>query len=268
MLFKYKEKPAEGTYVVCTVKTILNHSVFVTLDEYQNITGMIHISEIAPGRIRNIREFVSEGKKLICMILRIKTEREQYDLSLRRVQLNKKRMKLEEIKQEEKAEKILEITAKQLKLDFMQVYKSLTQKVFEKYAMLHVLFNEVALENESALKEFVTDGKLHDTLLENIKLRIKAEKIELKRDVTITSFESDGAELIKKAFDELSKNIPSEKVRTSYLGSGKYHIHISESDFEKGEEIYEKVKKIITDSLKNKAEVEFEAPIKGSKTEK
>lgn len=267
MLFRYKEKPKEGDYVLCTVKNIVNHSVFVTLDEFDNITGMVHISEIAPGRIRNIREFVVEGKKIICMILRVKQEREQYDLSLRRVQVNKRRIKLEEIKQEEKAEKILEITAKQLGVDFKQLYKQVTEKVFPKYTMLHLLFNEIALENENALDEFSFDKKLHDILLENVKQRIKPEIVEIKRTVSIVSYEPNGVEILKKGFDEITKKVSEDKAKITYLGSGKYSIHITAPNFLIGENIYDNVKEFIETFFLNNAEIEFEAAVKGTKTQ-
>ncbi len=57
-----KTFPDEKEIVVCTVKKILRDSIFATLDAYEGKEGMIHISEIAPGRIRNIRDYVKEGK--------------------------------------------------------------------------------------------------------------------------------------------------------------------------------------------------------------
>ncbi len=50
--------PKESEIVICTVTNIQYNSVFVKLDEYKNLQGMIHISEISPGRIRNLRDFV------------------------------------------------------------------------------------------------------------------------------------------------------------------------------------------------------------------
>ena len=53
-----------------TVTKIEYHSVFVELDEYGK-TALIHISEISPGRIRNIRDFVKvEDKKIVCKVLK------------------------------------------------------------------------------------------------------------------------------------------------------------------------------------------------------
>ncbi|MBW2993050.1 S1 RNA-binding domain-containing protein, partial [Candidatus Woesearchaeota archaeon] len=70
MLYKKSGMPEENSLVLCTITKIYHNSVFASLDEFGK-QGMIHISEISPGRIRNIRDFVKEGKKIVCKILRI-----------------------------------------------------------------------------------------------------------------------------------------------------------------------------------------------------
>src|SRR3989338_5359313 len=81
MLLKKEGFPEEDELVMCTVTQVQFHSVFVILDEYDK-GGMIHISEVSPGRIRNIRDFVREGKKVVCKVLRVNKEKGHIDLSL------------------------------------------------------------------------------------------------------------------------------------------------------------------------------------------
>ena len=64
MLYRRSGFPQEHEIVLCTVNKILTHSIFVGLDEYDK-QGMLHISEVSPGRIRNLRDFVEEGKKIV-----------------------------------------------------------------------------------------------------------------------------------------------------------------------------------------------------------
>ncbi|MBI2651000.1 hypothetical protein HYX01_00865 [Candidatus Woesearchaeota archaeon] len=52
MLLQKKGFPEEDELVMCTVLKVQYHSVLVGLDEYGK-NGMIHISEVSPGRIRN-----------------------------------------------------------------------------------------------------------------------------------------------------------------------------------------------------------------------
>ena len=117
MFYKKQGLPEIGEIVICTVKRVLPDSVFVELDEYDK-EAMIHISEVAPGRIRNIRDFVKENKKVVCKILNINKEKGYVDLSLRRVNQAQKIHKNNEYKQEQKAEKILQYLSKKLEIVF------------------------------------------------------------------------------------------------------------------------------------------------------
>ncbi len=110
MLAKKQGLPEEDELVLCTVTSVQHHSVFVNLDEYGK-TAMIHISEVAPGRIRNIRDYVKEGKVVVCKVLKI-NERGNVDISLRRVTEAQRRAKINQIKQGQKIEKIVEVTAR------------------------------------------------------------------------------------------------------------------------------------------------------------
>jgi len=70
MLLKKEGFPEEDELVMCTITKVQFHSVFANLDDYGK-NGMIHISEVSPGRIRNIRDFVKEGKKVVCKVLEL-----------------------------------------------------------------------------------------------------------------------------------------------------------------------------------------------------
>src|SRR5210317_1096039 len=103
MLIKKNKFPEVDELVIATVTKVNPNSVFTTMDEFEKKTALIHISEISPGRIRNIRDYVVEGKKIICKVLKIDEGRGHIDLSLRRVNDGQKREKNSQLKQEQKA---------------------------------------------------------------------------------------------------------------------------------------------------------------------
>jgi len=132
-----------GDVVLCTVDRIVGTIVLVKID--RNGDGNIIISEIAPGRIRNLREYVVPKKKIVCKVLRI-SENGNVNLSLRRVTQKEKKEVLEQYKQEksyksvlksildEKAENIIkEIEKEQRLFDFLQEAKE-DSKNLEKIA--------------------------------------------------------------------------------------------------------------------------------------
>ncbi|HSB50390.1 MAG TPA: S1 RNA-binding domain-containing protein, partial [Nitrosopumilaceae archaeon] len=58
MSTEIQELPEQGEIVIATVTKIMDHGAYVSLDEYNNIQGFLHISEIATGWIRHVEKFV------------------------------------------------------------------------------------------------------------------------------------------------------------------------------------------------------------------
>ncbi|PIN74627.1 translation initiation factor IF-2 subunit alpha [Candidatus Woesearchaeota archaeon CG10_big_fil_rev_8_21_14_0_10_37_12] len=229
MLLKKEGYPEDDELVLCSVTGVNPHSVFCTLDEYGGKTGMIHISEVAPGRIRNIREFVQEGKKIVCKVLKISQERGHIDLSLRRVNESIKRKKLNEIKQEQLAEKIIEQAAKQLNTKTEELYQKIAQKIIPDYGTIFPAFEEVV--NDSSNLEEYLDKKTADVITDLIKSRIKPPEVHITGKFTMTSYASDGAEQIKNALAE------AKNTDIKYLGAGTYHLQIIAEDYKTAEKL-------------------------------
>ena len=59
-----KDYPGEGELIVGTVMKVQGFGAFVSLDEYPHKEGFIHISEIATGWVKRIRNHVREKQKL------------------------------------------------------------------------------------------------------------------------------------------------------------------------------------------------------------
>jgi len=252
MFYKKKGFPEVDDIVICTVKKILPHSVFVNLDEYDR-EGMVHISEVSPGRIRNLRDFVSEGRKIVCKVLRVNQERGYIDLSLRRVNLIQRRKKVDDYKQESKAEKLMEVVGKELKLNIEQMYKEVGYKILEKYDSLTECFKEIINNDLKLNKLGIKDNiaKKIETLVEE---RMKPQMVSIKGILKISTKESNGIEIIRKILN----NLTSKGIEVTYLGAPKYRIFVEDSDYKKAEF---RLKDAINSSLelakKLKAEAEF-----------
>jgi len=167
MFLRKEGIPEEGELVLCTINNIHFHSVFAKLDEY-NKSGLIHISEVSPGRIRNIRDFVSEGKKVVCKVIRVNAEKGHIDLSLRRVNESQRRNKISEIKLEQMAEKIVEQTAKKTGTQASEIYASIMGKLKGRYSSLYAFFEDVSF-GKASLKEISLKPKAAEELEELIK---------------------------------------------------------------------------------------------------
>ena len=247
--------PEESELVLCTVTNVQHNSVFAKMEEYGK-TGMIHISEVSPGRIRNIRDYVKEGKVIVCKILRVNKERGYIDMSLRRVSENQRRVKVNTIKQEQKAEKILEFVAKNLKKDTQELYKQIEPLVFSKFESLYSVFEE-SLDNEKIFGDLNFPKEIIKLLKETINQRIKPKIVEIEGAFSISSYDPRGLEIIKEGLKKAAA-IDAEKVTIRYNGGGRYGVKITENDYKDAEKILEKVEKTTFDFFEKKnCEIKF-----------
>jgi translation initiation factor 2 subunit 1 len=247
MLFRKHGFPEESELVVCTVTNIQYNSVFAKLDEY-DMQGMIHISEISPGRIRNIRDYVKEGKVIVCVVLRINRERGHIDLSLRRVNDGQRRKKLEQMKLEQKAEKIIEFVAKEEKTDMTQMYQKVMAAIADDYESLAGYFEDIVSGNDKIEKTGLPK-KTQEMLEEVIRQRIKLPAVEIKSTINLSIFEHDGVERVKDILRSITE-IDNEKIKLVYLGAGKYDMLITAQDYKTAEDLLTKVRKVAETKLK------------------
>jgi len=236
MLYLKTGMPEEGDIVLCTITNIHFHSVFVSLDEY-NKAGLVHISEVSPGRIRNLRDYVSEGKKIVCKVLRISLERGHIDLSLRRVNDNQRKNKVNQLKLEQKAEKIVEFACTNVKENTYDILQKIMPKVHEKYGTLHDFFQSVA-EDKDSLDALKLSPKLAKELLSAIKQRIKPIEVEIKGKMKLVSFASDGISQIKEVFRKVFDG--KQGIQVIYTGAGTYQVSVKSNDYKSAEAILTK----------------------------
>jgi translation initiation factor 2 subunit 1 len=245
MLLIKQGMPEEDELILCTVTSVQYHSVFCQLDEYNNKVGMIHISEVAPGRIRNIRDFVVEGKKVVCKVLRIHEDKGHIDLSLRRVNTAQKRIKLNEIKQQQSAEKIIEYVAQQLKQPVKKVYDDVASAL-RSYESIFKAF-EAVVKDEFDLSTTKLNKKLVDELQNIVKQRIKPPEVNIGGMFSITTYDADGVGVIKRAFKKTEK-IPGD-FRIQYRGAGNYNIMVKAEEYKSAEKTLAKITKAVTTAI-------------------
>lgn len=243
-MFYHKEGyPEENELILCTVTSVQYNSVFCNLDEYGK-SGMIHISEVSPGRIRNIRDYVVEGKKVICKVLRINLERGHIDLSLRRVNDNQKREKSMLIKQEQKAEKIIENLATELKQDPKKVYEAIATPVLESYEYLHMAFQE-HVDGDGDLADLGIPKEYLKPLTQRVVEKIKPKQVEIGGTLSLSTFVENGIEVVKEALTK-AESTDKEHVSVYYLGSGNYKVRVTGEEFKEAEERLKAVLDIAT----------------------
>ncbi len=234
MFFHKEGFPEENEVVLCTVTSVQYNSVFCSLDHYGK-NGMIHISEISPGRIRNIRDFVAEGKKVVCKVLRISEERGHIDLSLRRVNENQRREFNGLIKQEQKAEKILENMAAELKLDAKRLYDAIARPLLEHYEYVHMAFQE-HVDGDVDLRSLGLPKEHLEPLLSRVVEKIKPKSVTISGTLSLSTYAEDGLAVVRRALLDADA-AGKEAITITYLGSGNYKVEVVAEEYKEAEEI-------------------------------
>src|SRR5512136_1715341 len=117
-----QEWPEPGDLIIATVETVTDYGAYVKLDEFEK-RGLLHVSEISSSWIRNIRDFVREGQKLVLKVLRVDLEKGHIDLSLRRVTKRERIEKVLSWKKERKADALLRGVAEKVGLTNEELYE-------------------------------------------------------------------------------------------------------------------------------------------------
>lgn len=242
---KLKKFPKENEIVLCTVSRIFPTTVFCTLENGNE--GVIPISEIAPGRIRNIRDHVKEGKKVACKVLRVDEEKGHITLSLRRATLREKKEKIEQYKKANNAQAILKTFDSKTKI---KIDESVLEEIKEKHNSLFDFFQN-SLEDKNKLSELkIKDSKKIDVLFDLIKERVKPKKVKVSLILEIKTSLPDGVEKIKQILN-------TKKISVKYISAPLYKLELESENAKEAEKILNAEAERIIKTFKNLGEVKI-----------
>jgi translation initiation factor 2 subunit 1 len=238
-MMKGESYPEKGELIIGTVNNIFNQGAFIDLDEYPGRQGMLHITEISLKWVRNIRDYVKEGQKVVLIVLRTDASRGHIDLSLRRVNDSQRKGKLQTVKQKQRAHKLVEIFAGEVAQDMEKVLKTLNT-AFEDYETLYLGLEEMAGDHSIADGLKIQD-KWKKPLLDLVEKSIKPPVVDITGYVELQSYEPDGVETVKKALKEIKKHKPRNcQLRLTYVSAPIYRINASSGDYKSAEKAMKK----------------------------
>ncbi len=244
LIIKRAGYPSVGEIVVGTVTRVLDFGAFVSLDEYENKEGMVHISEVASGWIKDIREHVKKGHKVVCKVLSVNPKRGHIDLSIKDVNERQKREKLQEWKNEMAAFKWLEIANEKVKLSREELIK-IGRKLLKEYDSIYSAFEEAAYEGYEVLADLVGE-EFAKSMAEIARENIKPKKVKVRGIFEVKFFQSDGVERIRKVFSGI-KSPDGAKLEIAYIGAPRYRIVVEAEDYKVAENA---LKSVVEDVLK------------------
>jgi translation initiation factor 2 subunit 1 len=255
--------PREGEFIIGRVADVQQQYVYVELLDYNGLPsepsarGMIHISEISSRWIKNIRNFVREGQRIVCRVLRVDPEKGHIDLSLRRVNSAQKENRMKEWKYAQKFENLLQFLTvnEEVNMTLDEAYELLGWPVLDRFDSYQ--------ETVEALKEIGDDllasidgvpEKTKKSFLKIVDENVEISTVTIVGKIKLIIPDGDGIEKVKDTLAEIMETIknPKEtrKLILSYLGAPFYRLEIVSKDYLDAENILSEAMEILDQRCK------------------
>jgi len=244
-----QEWPEAGDLVIATVQSVADYGAYAKLDEYDK-QGLLHVSEISSSWIRNIRDFVREGQKLVLKVLRVDVEKRHIDLSLRRVTKREKIEKMMAWKKERKAETLVRSVADKMGLSPEQVYEKAGTAIEKEYG-LYEGFERAVKEGPEILTKIGISEELANAFVTVAQERIHVPMVKVKGIIEVSCMRPNGVKVIKEAFLNAKK---AEKSRTAKLrfyvvAAPKYRVEVMADNYKNAEDVLQKVAETVVSNV-------------------
>lgn len=240
--------PETGELVVCTVTRVKNFGAFVSLDEYDDKEGFIHVRDVATGWVKYIRDYIREGQKVVCKVLGVDSQKGHIDLSLKAVNDHQKRERIQQWKNEKKADKLLEIVAERMGITPEQAFDMFGRRLVEEYGTLYDAFEAVVAVPEE-FAEYFKPGEWVDDFIAVAQENISVSLVQIDAVLEMTSSAPDGVVKIRNALVAGLEAAPDEDVAITSVGSPRYRVVVKAGEYKEAEDVMKAVTTAAIDSL-------------------
>jgi translation initiation factor 2 subunit 1 len=211
---------------------------------------LLHISEISSSWIRNIRNFVREGQKVVLKVLRVNVEKGHIDLSLRRVTKREKIEKIMSWKKERKAETLLRSVSEKTGLPLDEIHEKAGAFIEKEYG-LYEGFEKAVKEGAEAFTRIGVPEELATVLAEVAKEKIHLPMVKVKGVVELRCMKPDGVKVIKEAFLNAKKaeEAGEGELRFYVVAAPRYCIEVSAENYKDAEATLQRVAETVVSSV-------------------
>jgi translation initiation factor 2 subunit 1 len=233
---KYSGWPEPGELAVGKIDEIEDFGVFVDLDEYEDKRGLCHISEVASGWIKNVRDHVNEGQTVVAKVLEVDEDAQQINLSIKDVNDHQRKEKIQEWKNEQKADNWMELAFGE-DLEGEQ-YTTIANELLADFGSLYDGFEAAAIHGEEALDDTDLSEEEIDAIVETARENVSVPYVNVTGYVDLTCPDRDGVEIVKEALQAAEGNgeVPEEvELEVTYVGSPEYRIKVRAPDYKRAE---------------------------------
>jgi translation initiation factor 2 subunit 1 len=236
---QYSGWPDAGELVVGDVDEITDFGVFVDLDEYENKRGLCHISEVASGWIKNVRDHVGEGQTVVAKVLEVDEGSQQIDLSIKDVNEHQRKEKIQEWKNQQKADNWMEIAFGEDIDD--ERYSAVANAILAEFESLYDGFESAAIHGTDALEDVELDDEEIEAIVDTARKNVSVPYVNVTGYVDLRCPVGDGVDRIKEALQAAEgDDVPEEiDLEVTYVGAPEYRIRVQAPDYKTAENALE-----------------------------
>ncbi|KAL6925641.1 eukaryotic translation initiation factor 2 subunit alpha [Hanseniaspora valbyensis] len=212
----YENKyPEVDDVVMVNVQQIAEMGAYVKLLEYDNIEGMILLSELSRRRIRSIQKLIRVGKNEVVVVLRVDKEKGYIDLSKRKVS-SEDIIKCEAKYQKSKAVNvILRQIAEKFNEDILKLYEAIVWPLARKYGHCYDAFKLSINDDTIVTKEaFGNSPIVTDEILKDVKKQVQRRMtptiLRFRSDIEVSCFNYEGIDAIKETLMRVEEELSTE----------------------------------------------------------
>ena len=201
---QYSGWPTPSELVVGRVDEIEDFGVFVDLEEYEDKRGLVHVSEVASGWIKNVRDHVNVDQMVVCKVLEVDEDAQQVDLSIKDVNDHQRSEKIQEWKNEQKADKWMELALGEGVDD--ETFGRVANELIDEYGTLYDGFEEAAIHGPEALEGTdLADDEL-EAVVETARENVSVPYVTVTGYVDLEAPGPDGVEDVREALSAAEGN--------------------------------------------------------------
>jgi len=202
--FYENQYPEVESLVMVNVRHIADMGAYVSLMEYNNIEGMILLSELSRRRIRSIHKLIRVNRHEVVLVLRVDREKGYIDLSKRRVAPE------DIVKCEDRYNKakhvhaVLRHVAEKRKLLLEDLYEKVGWPLYRKYGHAYDAF-KLALqqddtpEGEDPFQSLDIPDDLKEEIKAYIRRKLAPQPVKIRSDIEVSCFTYEGIDAIREA---------------------------------------------------------------------
>lgn len=235
----YENKyPEVESVVMVNVRNIADMGAYVSLLEYNNIEGMILLSELSRRRIRSIHKLIRVNRNEVVMVLRVDKEKGYIDLSKRRVSPEDVAKCEDRYNKAKAVHGVLRHLTERRKFFLEDMYEKIGWPLYKKYGHAYDAFKIAISEDKNAgdpFAELDVPADVIEELKTYILRRLAPQPIKIRSDIEVSCFTYEGIDAIRQAlFDGMALGSEQNPIRIKLIAPPIYVLSTTTLEKEVG----------------------------------